>query len=337
MYSDCEKAVRKITGTNYKGIADHLEPESDLLQEARSLYKNLPIKISLQWVDGHSSGDALTIGQKLNHQAHQLAYNYLKNPDPVFSPSYKVITPPSEKVSVYYNNSTLTSKLFQTIHHQLHSAPLITTICKEANWDIKTFRMVDWSSFGKAFQQLPKSKQISYSKLTHGIINTNVQNYKFYGLTALCPCCKTQKETVSHVFTCQAQDVLENRRIEQAFFLATLQKIKTHPKIISCIQHGIMEWERQGQDSQNMRAPTIGSVLPLDIALTQAFRDQSKYIGWDHFLRGRISPHWSKAFAISNGPTSNQRYTATWGIDLVSSLIIYSSSFKFQQHIQHIS
>lgn len=50
MYCDCEKAVKKITNNSYKGISDHLESDNNLLREARLLYKNLPVKISLQWV-----------------------------------------------------------------------------------------------------------------------------------------------------------------------------------------------------------------------------------------------------------------------------------------------
>jgi hypothetical protein len=122
MYSDCKKSVEKITSNMSKGIADHLEPDIDLLHEARLLYKNLPVKISLQWVDGHSSGNYLTIAQQLNHQAHNLTYSYLKNPDPSFSPSPKVLAPsPLERVSILYNNSTLTSKPSKAVHHQLHN------------------------------------------------------------------------------------------------------------------------------------------------------------------------------------------------------------------------
>ncbi len=319
--------MKKITGTSYKGIADHLEPDSDLLHEVRTLYKNLPVKISLQWVNGHSSGDALTIAQKLNHRAHHLAYNYLKSPDLSFSPSFKVIDPPSEKVSINYKNSTLTLNISQTVHHQLQNEPLMKTICKEANWDTSTFKMVDWSSFGKAFKKLPRSKQLSYSKLTQGIINTNEQNYKFYGLPDLCPFCNSQKETVAHVFTCPAEEETENRQKEQEALLANLRKIKTPVTIISCIHHGIIvEWTRHGQVSQNIRAQNSGSVHSLDIALTQAYIDQSKHIGWDQFLRGRISTHWSKAFAISSGSASDQKNTANWGANLISSLLNYSSS-----------
>jgi hypothetical protein len=44
MYCDCEKAAKKITNSTYKGIADHIESDNNLLEEARTLYKNLPKK-----------------------------------------------------------------------------------------------------------------------------------------------------------------------------------------------------------------------------------------------------------------------------------------------------
>jgi hypothetical protein len=81
---------------------------------------------------------------------------------------------------VTYQNSTTTSKLPYLIHLQLHEKPLIRTICNEASWDKPTYDSVDWSAFGAAFVSLPKGSQITYSKLLHGIINTNAQNKKFY-------------------------------------------------------------------------------------------------------------------------------------------------------------
>ncbi len=75
-FCDREKAVHKITGTTYKGITDHLEHDNDLLQEARPLYKNFIVKISIQWVEGHSSGGNLAAAQELNQYAPTLAYSY---------------------------------------------------------------------------------------------------------------------------------------------------------------------------------------------------------------------------------------------------------------------
>jgi hypothetical protein len=46
--SDCEKAIKNITNKFYTGIAEFLMPDADLLQEAKHLLREIPIKISIQ-------------------------------------------------------------------------------------------------------------------------------------------------------------------------------------------------------------------------------------------------------------------------------------------------
>ena len=127
---------------------------------------------------------------------------------------------------------------------------------------------------------------------------------------------------------------MEHRKSEQKILFNKLQRIKTPQKIIECIQHGLTKWESLNQESITMSAPTYGSVRPLDIALTQAFRDQTKHIGWEHFLKGRISIHWCKAFHI--GSPKSQEDATSWGAELITHLLMYSSSlWKFRNGILH--
>ncbi len=74
-------------------------------------------------------------------------------------------------------------------------------------------------------------------------------------------------------------EVVRNRQLAQDSFLTNLRKAKTPSKIITCIQHGLTEWEVLGQDSLLMPAPNRGLLTPVDIALTQAFRDHTQNIG----------------------------------------------------------
>lgn len=52
------------------------------------------------------------------------------------------------------------------------------------------------------------------------------------------------------------------------------------------------------ENGEEMHSPTIGSVQPIDVTITQAYRAQSSTIGWDHFLCGRISVHWGQAYHL---------------------------------------
>jgi hypothetical protein len=64
-----------------------------------------------------------------------------------------------------------------------------------------------------------------------------------------------------------------------------------------------------------MRASTIGSVQPIDVAFTQAFRAQSHDIVWEQFLRGHISNHWGHAYQISQ--TNPRLDPITWALYLI--------------------
>jgi ribonuclease HI len=337
LYSDCEKAINTITHKTYKGIIDYLIPDNDLVQEAKEIINSIPIKVSLQWVKGHYSGKEPSRAHTLNKQANDLAKAYLKHPHHRFIPSAKVTTPPKEKVSIKFENSNITSHLPSLICHQLHAEPLIKTICKEAKWDREIFNSVDWEAFGAAFSAMPRGTQMSYSKLTHGIINTNMQNFRFYGTSELCPCCLEHKETITHMFTCLEAPVTAHRLVAQQELWSKLRDLGTHNSLVENLIHGMEQWAApNGGDPITTRALTSGSVLPLDVALVNAFRSQCK-IGWEHFHRGRISTQWRKAFQLTQrDSTTNNLTPKKWAEKLISLILHYSLSlWKFRNGVLH--
>lgn len=242
-------------------------------------------------------------------------------------PSTKVIDPPSTLASVMHGNSTVTSKLPHRIHLQLHEEPLIKTICKEAGWDKPIHDSVDWLAFGAAFGSLPKGSQITYSKLTHGIINTNAQNKRFYNKDGNCLCCTSFQESITHMLTCQETHTLSNRRKQQDALIASIASQGTHKQIVECIEYGLLNYENMHYDGPVVcYPPTYRSLLPLDVTLTQAIHAQST-IGWEHFLRGRVSLHWRKAYNINIGKhTSGIQSADLWTSNLIQHILKYSAT-----------
>ncbi len=83
-----------------------------------------------------------------------------------------------------------------------------------------------------------------------------------------------------------------------------------------------------------MHATTIGSVHNIDVVLTQACREQSYEIGWEQFLRGRISSHWGSAYRISQ--TNPKLYHVTWAWQLIIYLLNYANTlWKFWNGVLH--
>jgi hypothetical protein len=82
-----------------------------------------------------------------------------------------------------------------------------------------------------------------------------------------------------------------------------LLKAGTPDVIASAIIHGISQWSLcQSGSIIQQRSPYIGSLNPLEIAITQAYADQTNPIGWDNFLRGRLSILWDRAYAMAQTP-----------------------------------
>jgi hypothetical protein len=100
------------------------------------------------------------------------------------------------------------------------------------------------------------------------------------------------------------------------------------PKVIThAIIHGITQWTvRQDEQLAPQRSPTFGSIRPVDVAISQAYQEQTNNLGWDNLLRGRLSKLWSKAYAsyqvsvISNSPASH------WTTKIILKLWDYTSS-----------
>jgi ribonuclease HI len=335
IYCDCNKALRNILKPNYNGITDYLVPDSDLIQEAKYILKQLRIQIKLTWVKGHTSQASQNIEHKLNKWAHDLAYNYLKHPHQQFMPSAKVVAPPTEMVQLEYESSMITSNLGYVIKQEFHTESLITTICREAKWNRSIFDKVDWESFGLAFRSLPRGKQISYSKIANGIINVNTQNSRFYGTSAACPCCQLHQETITHLLTCENEASASHREKAKTILFQQLAKIRTPPRLCQILRQGLDQWEASTKDTGiTMRASTSGSVHPVDIALTQAYRSQSYEIGWEHLFRGRISSHWSKAYGMSQ--TNKQLNQVAWASKLIIYLLEFTDSlWKFRNGVIH--
>jgi hypothetical protein len=157
-----------------------------------------------------------------------------------------------------------------------------------------SIQQVDWDAFSKASKKLPRWQQLSYCKIIHELINTNVQNSKLYNKDPSCPCCLQCPETLEHILKCQEPSIKENRMALQRTLQEYLEKIKTPQTILDTILYGLNHWEKD----QAVRAPTRGSLKPLDILLTNAYTEQSQELGWNHFLRGRLSKYWGQAYTF---------------------------------------
>ncbi len=340
IYGDCLSAINKLQKKSYGSLKDYLVANFDLLNDRRILLEKLKtnISVTLHWVKGHSTGNKKSRPQILNDIAHSLAYEFLNKDMGNYNSSTTVIDPPSLEASVIFDGSSITSNMASILQRELQRERLQDTICKAENWSKSTFRKVDWVAYGKAFRSLSRVKQISISKLSHKLLNTNHLNQKFYGLSGACSCCEKHIETFSHMLTCSNNHFTPHYKDSLDNLQSALCKAGSPVQITMAIIHGISKWcSRQLDTTTQQKSPTIGTLNPLDIIITQAYTEQTTIIGWDNLLRGRLSVLWDKAVAMATQTSSATAPTSTGLVtNIIHLLWDYSQSiWKDRNEIIH--
>jgi hypothetical protein len=133
---------------------------------------------------------------------------------------------------------------------------------------------------------------------------------------------------MSHLFTCPSEAASHHRSDSLAKLKKVLESLRTPLAIVTSIIHGLSAWaDSQVKPSLTVHAPSRGSVRPADIILTQAFTEQTNELGWEQFLRGRISTRWGAAYtAYTTGGRQQQANDLNWATKLILAVWDYAIS-----------
>jgi len=333
LYCDNKGALNNAFKVIKPGISPYFNTDHDLIELAQALVTLIPIVISTSWVKGHYTGKARLYQHDLNDTADRIAGEYQKQQTPHFT-IRKPLPTPNYRIRLLYDASVLTAKVQSTLVSSLHGGNIEMHIMRKANWTRTVFNKIHWDAHEKAFKRLPRYSQHSTAKLIHGLINTNRQNFLFYGQSALCPICQQTEETMEHLFTCPHPDAKKSRQQSLSDLQDNLRMINTPIPVIEAIIHGYTVWE-QDPTRRSIRALTAGSLRGPDAVLTSAFREQFSEIGSLHFNLGRISIKWASAvsqYIDKPAPEMSQ----LWASVLIAALWRYShSQWRYRNTVVH--
>jgi hypothetical protein len=166
--------------------------------EAKCLLNIIPVTIVAQWVKGHYAGKYREYKHDLNDITDSLATSFHCRPHSHFVPMIKPIANNYFGARVSYEGSTITNKLRLLMAQALHRDTIISHILKKTKWTNRTFQLIHWDAHELAFKRLSRSRQITTAKLIHELVNTNVQNQRYYNKSPICACCLTEEETFAH-------------------------------------------------------------------------------------------------------------------------------------------
>jgi hypothetical protein len=296
------------------GIKDATQDEYDLILEIRQLRNTPRTKIQPLWTPGHPSKEDPRGEQVKNAKAHALAVRQLHSTDPGLHDDDGFST---HIITVLHNNCPITKGLPQQIIADIHYKPLQDKILKDTSWTIEAFNKVDWNGLHRALLKLPRPRQLSISKYIHGLWDVNEQNHRYYQQPADFPYCSS-RETMLHLLTCSSQEATATGQQSMQIFNKALLATCTPPDVVNTIVNYISTME------SNVKVDHSQSSSDL---LSQAVSNQAN-IGWEHFLRGRLSQCWRQVF-ISYLPWQDKKRETkadTWLWKVIHAFWDYSFS-----------
>jgi hypothetical protein len=115
--------------------------------------------------------------------------------------TYSLLSLSSSIITVIRDGVSMVEDLRKDITKIAHSEALHQKIKKDNGWTEDQSATVDWDSYYAAIRGIPRSHQISITKLSHQLWNMNRQNNRYYKQSAVCHACQTSEELISRIFT----------------------------------------------------------------------------------------------------------------------------------------
>ena len=195
---------------------------------------------------------------------------------------------PSSSVMLTIQGRTITRNLESMIRLHHHIRPLRKYYCKQFHWSSSVFDTVDWESFSMVYQKFSRTctffSKFGWKELpTGGRLHERTPSYDHQ-----CPPCHLEFESDDHVFHCE--HVL--RKYWRSNLSAQLEDSFASfldADLLAIIHIGLRSYFEDGSPNFSERFPAGYSSTPY-----AALINEQSNIGWDHFIRGKLSGEWAQ-------------------------------------------
>ncbi|KAG7366658.1 hypothetical protein IV203_029328 [Nitzschia inconspicua] len=288
VYCDNEALVKNVNKAREQSRPqfpnDALKASWDVLQAVVRLAKLLP-QITFHHIRGHQDTqvplDKLSRPAKLNVQADKLAGSYQR------LSSHKTIQAPmidGTNCHLIYDGQTVASKHRKNIRDHRRTKELKTYIKQKTGMSEAAFADIDWQSHERSVNTFKDGPHIFLVKFLHGWLPVGklVSRYNPIKYPSACPSCDEPVEDSKHFLTCPNPE----RRKWHATLTTSLrhrcESVDNDPALLDLLLWGLNHWLQS--------APIPAHRVPERIS--HLLHSQTT-IGWDNFLLGRWSKHWT--------------------------------------------
>jgi hypothetical protein len=180
-------ALRHVFHTRLQGVSPFLLLDYDLVQSCHHILSLLPFNVTGTWVKGHYTGKDKCTQHILNEKADILATQHNQIHNGALRSSHLFLPIPGFQIRLLYDGSVITSKLYQVITNEAHTANIQKHIQRKTPLTPTQFNNIHWSAHGRVFRHLTQFNQLSTSKLLDQLVHTNRQCHLMYAGSAACP------------------------------------------------------------------------------------------------------------------------------------------------------
>jgi VanZ family protein len=117
------------------------------------------------------------------------------------------------------------------------------------------------------------------------------------------------------MFTCPSPETTSARTKFLEKYKESLQDVGTPDELVTYFLHGITTWTKMQQGELFRQiAPTVGDISKA--VATAVYSEQTRLVGWEAFLRGRICQSWADVYKTYFSTADNTEIT-TWLSDVI--------------------
>ena len=186
------------------------------------------------------------------------------------------------------DGKTITRRLEATLHQHEHTAPIMEYYCARFKWTPSTSQSIDWETFAMAYKPFARTRTF-FSKNGWKQLPTGCRLHRWSpAYDHRCPSCNQDSESDDHVYQCIHIHRQQWRRDLSLSIQNTFGSF-LDPDLLAIITTGLNAFLHDRPPDFKHRFP------PENHTQLNTLINQQTQIGWDHFLRGKLSKEWGPA------------------------------------------
>jgi hypothetical protein len=270
-----------------------LHLEYDILFQAFQLLSAYPTRPEILHVKGHQDDKIpyvnLLLPAQLNVDADRLAKRELREQRNLI---HHVPLFPSSKVQLLLGGTSVTHNLQGAIRKHQGYQQLVPYMHKRFGWTEAITQSVDWDGFSAAYKTCFKQRKFVF-KFCMGLLPTGKTVHRQESrFDDCCPACLSPQESNSHLFQCPSLSRQGWRAATTSTLCEQLELHQTNPILVDIMTAGLDSYFQNKTLVYDEFSPYDDPYVPRQ-PYYRLLQHQDQ-IGWDHFLQGKLSYHWTR-------------------------------------------